>query len=272
MTAASAFLPGLDGAAVAHCDGGPREHPGAALGPIHSFSFFYLRPFMDPTVGELKPGSAPSRCPPPACPCQPLLGSGAFLPAALPGAVSQLSVSFSPPSPSALPPACIPTEREVTPSPRPHWAGGEGAAGRPSASLYSVQSHSTVETSPPAQPEPPPATSLALLATRLWGAAGTRVSPTLPPAWVPGVPGAPSPICVYNYNLRSKPGTTVTSAGFWLWDGPEQQNPPFTGEPPRFPRTEHRDALLPFPLSPSVCPSIRRPSLLPAGSTSAVWH
>lgn len=65
---------------------------------------------------------------------------------------------------------------------------------------------------------------------------------------------------------------------FWLVGRTRAAESPGHGEPPRFPRTEHRDALLPIPLSPpspSVHPSIR-PSFPPAnlepGSTSAAWH
>lgn len=80
VTAAAAFLPGLDGAAVAHCDGGRGDTLGQLLAPLTASLFSILDLFVDPTAGERKPGSAPSRCPPPACPCQPLPGSGALPP------------------------------------------------------------------------------------------------------------------------------------------------------------------------------------------------
>lgn len=188
VTAASAFLPGLDGAAIAHCDGGPRGHPGAALGPTHSFSLFYPRPFSDPTAGEHKPGSAPSPCPTPACPCQPLPGSGALPPSALPGAVSQLSVPFPPAALLHPPLACIPAEREVTLGPRPRRAGGEGAAGRPPRlSVLSAIPQRAAGTGPP-QPllgQSPPSPTPRPCRHEARGQGAPARCPLVPPAWVP---------------------------------------------------------------------------------------
>lgn len=98
--------------------------------------------------------------------------------------------------PTTPTPACVPTEREVTLSPRPHRAGGEGAAGKPPpppTSLYSVQSPSLWwGRAPPSSPHlaraPPQPRSPALPArgfgTR-WGQGAPPCCPCLPLARVP---------------------------------------------------------------------------------------
>lgn len=230
-----------------------------------------------------KPGSAPSPCPPlPACPCQPLLGSGA-LPPSLPLPSLGLCPSFLSPSHS---PAllhsrpCIPTQREVTSSPRPRRAGGEGAAGRPprlsvlSAIPWCVAGKG---------PQPLPGHSPPALPCRheALGRAGDKGVPSLlppPAAQVPWGPRAPSPIYIYKYNPRNKPETTrdqrcVLPGG----TGQSSRGPPVTASRPaslarsiatRF--SPSRSALR--PLSPSlICPSFP-PASLEARSTSATWH
>lgn len=195
MTAASAFLPGLDGAAVAHCDGGPRGHPGAALGPTHSFSLFYLSPFVDPTAGERKARFCPVPLPPPppACPCQPLLGSGALPLSALPGAVSQLSVPFPLPSPSAHPPL-HPNPKRGDLQPPARRAGGEGAAGRPPRlSVLSAIPWAVVGTGPQPLPghSPPALPCPARGFGTCWGQRGPLAAP---PACGSGAVGTQGPL------------------------------------------------------------------------------
>lgn len=187
MTAASAFLPGLDGASIAHCDQGPWGHPGGSAWPAHSFSLFYRRRFMDPTVNEHQPGSAPSRCPLLACPCPSLPGSRALpSPCPLWGRVSAL-LSLDP----HLGPH--PIQRRGDPSPRPCRVGGDGAAGRP-PHLSVTQCNPMAAGTDPQSPQP-----------------HAQLEPRSAPCILPrccGEPRSPQPISIYKYYLRNKTETT----------------------------------------------------------------
>lgn len=274
MTAASAFLPGLDGAAVAHCDGGPRGHPGAALGPTHSFSLFYLSPFVDLTAGERKARFCPIPLPPcPHAPASLSWGPGLSLPLPSLGLCpSFLSPSYSPALLHTRP--CIPTQREVTFSTWPSQAGGEGAAGRPPPPLC-TQCNPLVcgkEGAPAlAQPQPP---SPALPARGFGTWQGQRgplaASPRL---WLRcrGDPGLPPLYTYINITQGINQKLHVTSAVSCLVGRARAAKTPGHGEPPRFPRTEHRHALLPFLLSPPSPQSIPHLSVLPS-CQPGVWE
>lgn len=220
-----------------------------------------------------KPGSAPSPCPPlPACPCQPLLGSGALPPSLCPpwGCVPAFCPLPTPPALlHSLP--CIPTRREVTSSARPRRAGGEGAAGRPprlsvlSAIPWCVAGTGPQPLPPATAPQPCPA------GTRLWDVLGTKGSPRCSPppaAQVPWGPRAPSPIYIYKYNPRNKPETTrdqrcVLPGG----TGQSSRGPPVTASRPASLARSIATRASPLPAqpsSPSAHPSSVRPSLLPA--------
>lgn len=173
--------------------------------------------------------------------------------------------------PTTPTPACVPTEREVTLSPRPHRAGGEGAAGKPPPPpplCTQCNPPACGGDGPPPRvpiwPEPPPSPAPRPCRHEALGRGGDKGLPRAAPAclWL-GCHGAPSPLYIYKYNLRNKPETTRAQRCV-LAGGTDQSSrncpPPGHGEPPRFPRTEHRDVLLParpLPSSPSVCPSIR---------------
>lgn len=276
MTAASAFLPGLDGAAVAHCDGGPRGHPGAALGPTHSFSLFYLSPFVDPTAGERKARFCPVPLPPlsrPHAPASLSWGPGLSLPLPSLGLCpSFLSLSHSPALLHTRP--CIPTQREVTFSTRPRRAGGEGAAGRPPRlSVLSAIPWCVAGTGP--QPLPshrPPALPCRHEALGRGGDKGVPSLLSPPAAQVPWGPRAPSPIYIYKYNPRNKPETTRDQR--CVLPGGTGQSSRSLRSRRAAPLPSHgaspRASPLPAqPSFPSVHPSSVRPSLLPAWSPGA---
>lgn len=280
MTAASAFLPGLDGAAVAHCDGGPRGHPGAALGPTHSFSLFYLSPFVDPTAGERKARFCPVPLPPrPHAPASLSWGPGLSLPLPSLGLCpSFLSPSHSPDLLHTRP--CTPTQREVTFSTRPRRAGGEGAAGRPPRlSVLSAIPWCVVGTGP----QPLPSHSPPALPCRheALGRGGDKGVPSLlppPAAQVPWGPRAPSPIYIYKYNPRNKPETTRDQRCVLPgWTDQSSRSPRSRqAAPPSLARSiatrfSPSCSALP-PLRPSlICPSFS-PASLESRSTSAMWH
>lgn len=107
--------------------GGRGDTLGQLLTPLTASLFSILALSWIRRRVNAKPGSAPSPCPPPqpACPCQPLLGSGALPPSALPGAVSQLSVPFPLPSPSAhLSLHPNPKRGDLQQPAPPGWRGG----------------------------------------------------------------------------------------------------------------------------------------------------
>lgn len=115
--------------------GGRGDTLGAALGPLTASLFFYRRRFMDPTVNEHQPGSAPSRRPPARMPLPAsarVQGSSFPLPSLGP------CLSSSVPWPPSVP---VPSEGEVTPAASPAgWEGRGLQAGPPSPLCNSVQS------------------------------------------------------------------------------------------------------------------------------------
>lgn len=244
--------------------GGRGDTLGQLLAPLTASLFSILALSWIRRRVNAKPGSAPSPCPPsqPACPCQPLLGSGA-----LPGAVSQLSVPFPLPSPSAHP-ALHPNPKRgdlQRPVP-PGWRAG-GCRQAPPASLYSVQSPGVWRGR---APSPCPATAPSpALPVRGKGDKGDK---GVPPRCSPrlrlrcrGDPGLP-PLYTYIYNPRNKPETTRDQRCV-LPGGTGQSSRALPRSRRAAPASLARSIatqLLPFPLSPPWPHSIPHLSVLPS--------
>lgn len=279
MTAASAFLPGLDGAAVAHCDGGPRGHPGAALGPTHSFSLFYLSPFVDPTAGERKARFCPVPLPPTArmpLPASPgVRGSPSFPLPSLGLCPSFLSPSHSP-SPSAQPPLHPNPKRGDLQRPAPPgWRGG-GCRQAPPASLYSVQSPGVWRGRAPSPCPRPQRPSPALPARGFgtcWGQRGPLAAPPRPRLRCRGDPGLPPLYTYINITRGINQKLHVTSAVSCLVGRARAAEAPRSRRAAPLPsHGASPHALLPSPLSPPPPQPIPHRSVLPSCQPGGQEH
>lgn len=104
--------------------------------------------------------------------------------------------------------------------------------------------------------------------------AGTKGSPRCSPRLrlrCRGDPGFPPLYTYINITQGINQKLHVTSAVSCLVGWARAAETPGHGEPPRFPRTEHRHALLPFLLSPPSPQSIPHLSVLPS-CQPGVWE
>lgn len=243
--------------------GGRGDTLGQLLAPLTASLFSILALSWIRRRVNAKPGSAPSPCPRPRPHAPASLSWGPGLSLSLPSlglCPSFLSPSHCPAPLHTRP--CIPTQREVTFSPRPAGLEGRGLQAGPPASLYSVQSPGlwwgrAPSPCPATAPQPCPAQHEAL------GRAGDKGVPSLlppPAAQVPWGPRAPSPIYIYKYNPRNKPETTRDQRCV-LPGGTDQSS--------RGPRSRRAAPLPSHGASPSASPVPAQPSL-PSAHPSSV--
>lgn len=191
---------------------------------------------------------------------------------------SSLSPSHPPcpPSPSAPPtPACVPTEREVTLSPR---LEGGGCGQAPRLSVLSAIPQRMAGTGPqplpgrsPPSPAPRPCRHKAL------GRGGDKGLPRAAPACLRlgchGGPRAPSPLYVYKYNLRNKPETTRDQRRVLAGGTDQSSRKPRSRRAAPLPSHGASRCASPHPAQPSFpSPPSLHPSVLPSCQPEAWEH